>query len=176
MSAKMLLASLFEYKTWADENLIRGLLENESLAHDFKYQTATRIFEHAHIVDCLFQAHLQRKNHSYSRTESDEPPDPKVLFESIRNLDRWYVHYLANLDEADLSEAITFSFTDGTTGTMTREEMLGHLIAHGGYHRGEVGQILTQLTGSSPRDTFTGFLHEVEPQRSVGESPGKHRN
>ncbi|MGQ7933490.1 DinB family protein [Paraburkholderia sp. D1E] len=166
MSAQTLLISLFEYKAWADQGLIAGLTRLGTLSSEVEYRTAVGIFNHAHIVDRIFGANLQCEKHTYSRTDSDDVPNLEDLFNAIRDMDRWYIQYVTHLRDADLMEAIAFSFTDGTPGRMSREEMLGHVITHGGYHRGEIGQILTQLTGSSPRDTFTGFLHEVDPARS----------
>ncbi|MFM0730047.1 DinB family protein [Paraburkholderia sediminicola] len=166
MSAQTLLVSLFEYKAWADQGLIAGLSRLDKLSSEAGYRTAVGIFNHAQIVDRIFGANLQCEKHAYRRTDSDDVPNLEDLSNAIRDMDRWYIQYVTHLRDADLTEAIAFSFTDGTAGRMSREEMLGHVIAHGGYHRGEIGQILTQLTGSSPRDTFTGFLHEVEPARS----------
>ena len=103
--------------------------------------------------------------HEYVTTGTDNVPHLEELIQSIRDTDQWYIAYVESLSETDLTEVIEFSFTDGTPGRMSREEMLGHVIAHSGYHRGEVGRIMTQLTGSTPRDTFTGYLHEVEPAR-----------
>jgi hypothetical protein len=40
-------------------------------------------------------------------------------------------------------------------------------VTHAGYHRGEVGRIMWRLMGSSPPDTFTGFLHQDEPVRRM---------
>jgi uncharacterized damage-inducible protein DinB len=48
---------------------------------------------------------------------------------------------------------------------MTREEMLFHVLTHGSYHRGNVGQILKNLSVAPPRDLFTKFLHVREPSR-----------
>jgi uncharacterized damage-inducible protein DinB len=79
--------------------------------------------------------------------------------------DRWYVDYVARLSAKDLAETIDFAFTDGAPGQMSREEMFGHVIAHCSYHRGEVGRIMTRQTGSSPPDTFTGYLHQAAPTR-----------
>ena len=50
-------------------------------------------------------------------------------------------------------------------GRMTREEMLLHVITHGAYHRGQVGQILRAAEVLPPRDIFTRFLHATEPDR-----------
>ncbi|MFK4446885.1 putative damage-inducible protein DinB [Caballeronia udeis] len=127
--------------------------------------TAICILAHAHIVDKIFASNLQPMWHEYVTTGTDNVPHLEELIQSIRDTDQWYIAYVESLSETDLTEVIEFSFTDGTPGRMSREEMLGHVIAHSGYHRGEVGRIMTQLTGSTPRDTFTGYLHEVEPAR-----------
>ena len=165
MSAQALLISLFKYKAWADEGLIAGLTELGEGSPHAEYYTAIHILNHAHIVDRIFVANLQRMRHVYATTGTDEVPKPEDLFKAIRETDQWYVGYVARLGGAEFAEAIEFRFTDGTPGQMSREEMLGHVIAHSGYHRGEVGRIMTQLTTSSPRDTFTGYLHEAEPAR-----------
>ena len=69
------------------------------------------------------------------------------------------------LAPAQLAEAVAFTFTDGQRGRMSREEMLAHVITHGSYHRGEVGQMLKRLSVAPPRDLFTAYLHRAEPQR-----------
>lgn len=96
--------------------------------------------------------------HGYATTGTDNVPNLEELIRSIRETDQWYIAYVESLSPLEFNATVEFVFTDGSPGQMSREEILGHVIAHGGYHRGEVGRILTQLTGSSPRDTFTGFL------------------
>jgi uncharacterized damage-inducible protein DinB len=168
MSTATLLTTLLRHKAWADDGLIAGLaaIGDDASSDEFdELDTALRLLHHAHIVDRIFVAHMQRVGHGYRATEADETPPPEALFDAIRQTDRWLVDYAARLDELDPEEPIAFRFTDGTAGTMSRAEMLAHLVAHGGYHRGEIGRILTRLTGSSPRDTLTGYLHEAEPAR-----------
>ena len=48
---------------------------------------------------------------------------------------------------------------------MSREEILLHVITHGGYHRGNVGQVLKSISFAPPRDLYTRFLHQSEPAR-----------
>ena len=170
MSTQTLLASMFRYKAWADEGLLAGLAAAAHRMPGPQHRAALRILDHAHAVDCIFAAHLQRKAHGYAATHCAEEPDADRLREAMRKTDRWFIDHAQRLDPQDLSETIAFDFTDGAHGRMSREEMLGHVIAHGGYHRGEVGQILAQCTGSSPRDTFTGYLHEMEPARRTREA------
>ena len=64
-----------------------------------------------------------------------------------------------------LSEFLDFTFTDGDGGRMSREEILLHVLTHGGYHRGNVGQVLKSISIAPPRDLYTKFLHQSEPSR-----------
>ena len=48
---------------------------------------------------------------------------------------------------------------------MSRAEMLQHLVVHGAYHRGAVGQILDALPLPRPADTINVYLHAAEPWR-----------
>ena len=166
MSSTTLLTTLMRHKAWADEGLIAGLHGLPADTPPDEVDTALRLLHHAHIVDRIFVAHLQQVEHGWQATEAAEPPPRKALFDAIRGTDRWLVDHASRLDARAAEEPIAFRFTDGSSGTMTREEMLAHLAAHGGYHRGEIGRILTRLTGSSPRDTLTGYLHEAEPARA----------
>lgn len=158
MSTQTLLTSMLRYKAWADQELIGELKRRGHELPADKRDSALRLLGHAHIVDCIFMAHLQRAEHGYTSTEPAEVPQPEALFPAIEGADRWLIDHAGRLSPEELAERIPFSFTDGFAGVMSREEMLGHLIAHGGYHRGEIGQILTQQFGSSPPDTFTGYL------------------
>ncbi|BEP40306.1 DinB family protein [Variovorax sp. V15] len=165
MSTQTLLASLFRYKAWADEGLLVALADLAANGPADEYRTAARVFNHGFIVDRIFVANVQRKAHGHTATGAPEPPPLETLAEAVQETDRWYIDYVARLNPRELEEGIEFTFTDGAPGRMSREEMLAHVATHAGYHRGEVGRILTRLTGSSPPDTFTGFLHRAEPAR-----------
>jgi uncharacterized damage-inducible protein DinB len=75
------------------------------------------------------------------------------------------MNYAATATAEQLGEKIPFRFTDGDHGSMTREEMLLHVITHGAYHRGNVGQILKSIDVAPRRDLYTKFLHVSEPAR-----------
>ena len=167
MSARALLISLFRYKAWADEGLIAGLARLEDESPNDEYYTAVSILNHAHVVDRIFVANLQRLQHGYTATGTSELPTLDELSSAARETDRWYIDYIARLAPADLAEMLDFKFTDGAHGRMSREEMLAHVITHNGYHRGEVGYIMAHLSVPRPRDIFTGYLHKTDPSRRV---------
>jgi uncharacterized damage-inducible protein DinB len=167
MTTQTLLNSLFRYKSWADEGLLASLATLAERAPQAEYQAAVRVFNHACIVDRIFVANLQRMEHGCTATGSDTAPPLRELAETVRETDRWYVAYTARVSTEELAEIIDFTFTDGAAGRMSRQEMLGHVVTHAGYHRGEVGRIMWRVMGSSPPDTFTGFLHQAEPARRM---------
>lgn len=77
----------------------------------------------------------------------------------------WYEAYAAALPTSAHSERLEFTFTDGDRGRMSREEILLHVVTHGGYHRGNAGQMLKSIEVAPPRDLYTTFQHQTEPER-----------
>ena len=167
MRSRPLLATLFKYKAWADDGMIAAvsaLLRERGPAPLADVQA---ILNHLLIVDEIFIAHLQRRRPAHASVDAVELLEWDVLCDRLRRADQWYIDHVDRAGEAALSTPLAFAFTDGRRGAMTGEEMLAHVICHGGYHRGEAGRLLTQLTGASPRDTLTGYLHEIEPARRM---------
>src|SRR5262249_12700990 len=109
--------------------------------------------------------HLCGDARPFDATNTKETPSLHQLRQDVQATDAWYLDYVSTLPETALSEILTFSFTDGDSGRMSREEMLLHIIAHGGYHRGNVGQVLKSISVAPPRDLYTRFLHVSEPAR-----------
>ena len=156
-----LLQSLFRQKAAITEEFFAVL---ETVAADDRAD-AIRLLNHIHVVDRIFAAHLRREPHGYAATNTPETPTLDALRDAARAADRWFIDQAGTMTPAQLAETIDFTFTDGQRGRMSREEMLAHVITHGSYHRGEVGQMLKRLSVAPPRDLFTAHLHRAEPQR-----------
>jgi len=156
------LQALFRYKAWANEEILTAfrLLDDRSLADD--REIAIRILNHTYVVDRIFAANLRRMKHGYDTANTPDMPMLEQLSEAIRISDQWYIEYVASLDKIDLTESIEFMFTDGAPGRMSREEMLMHLLLHGGYHRGQVGLIMMKNSIAPPADRLTSYLHQAE--------------
>lgn len=159
------LQSLFAYKAWANEELFAALAEVDAAAHPAEVRSATRILNHVHVVDRIFQAHLDGQPHPYEATNTNETPTVAALAAAVKAVDAWYLSYVAALPPTALPERVRFVFTDGDAGLMSREEILLHVITHGGYHRGAAGQLMRAASAAPPRDLYTRFLHGVEPER-----------
>lgn len=159
------LQSLYAQKSWAHNELYNTLATVTAAEHAEAVHAAVRMLNHIHVVDCIFQAHLQGQPHGYQATNTDVTPDLGELQFSASETDAWYERYVAQISSAQLGEPIHFQFTDGDSGTMSREEMLAHVLTHGAYHRGNVGQMLKSMAVAPPRDLYTKFLHVSEPAR-----------
>lgn len=163
--AKKSLQSLFAQKSWANNELFNALAEIPTEQHVDALHTATRTLNHIYVVDRIFRAHLLGEGHGYEATNTDATPSLVELQFAVAETDAWFEGYAAAITEAELDEAISFKFTDGDAGTMTREEILFHVITHGTYHRGNVGQVMKFISIAPPRDLYTKFLHVHEPMR-----------
>ena len=165
MSHSTILTSLFNYKAWANQDIFATVKKLKPDEHKQELHAAIRILNHIYVVDRIFQANLQGLKHSFTATNTAETPSLEALLAAVVETDKWYVGYVAQLVRDELEEVVKFNFVDGDKGQMSREEMLMHVVTHGGYHRGAVGRILAQLSIAPPRDIFTKYLHESEPAR-----------
>ena len=163
----ILLQKLFGYHAWANNDLFNKLGTLDPAQHKTELHTALRLINHYHVVAQIFAAHLSGVQHSYASDNTDETPTLDELRVALASSDQWYLDYLCNMSPANLRETIPFAFTDGDRGYMTREEMLTHVALHGGYHRGEVGRLLWQLSVTPPWDTFAVYLHQTVPLRRL---------
>lgn len=160
-----LLQTLYGYHAWANVDLFDKLKSVDPEKQSGELQTALRLISHYYVVSRIFAGHLQGVQHGFTSDNLEETPTLDELRAAVTSSDQWYLDYLRTVSLATLSEAVGFTFTDGDKGYMTREEMLTHVALHGGYHRGEVGRILWQLSITPPWDTFAVYLHQSEPAR-----------
>lgn len=173
MGALELLRSLYRYQAWADGEFLDALDAIEPDRCGGQRHAAIRLMNHCQVVGRIFAAHLTGEGHSF---EADNPPETPALSDlraAVSEVDGWYRRYLETMTADLLSEPVAFTFTDGDRGCMTRAEILTHVVVHGGYHRGEVGQILAQVKAGSaagfelPWDTYAVHLHRLEPSRRL---------
>lgn len=155
-----LLIDLFGHKRCADAELAEALAGVDAAAHPEALRAATRTLNHIHVVDEIFRAHLGGRPHGYTATNTPDTPALAALADSMHDSGVWYGRYAEGIPVEALHEPIDFHFTDGDAGRMTRLEILLHVLSHGSYHRGAIGQLLRTMGVSPPRDLFTRHLRE----------------
>jgi uncharacterized damage-inducible protein DinB len=154
-------AQLMEIKRWADRGLYDAVGQNLNKLSPEEAFIMRRILDHIHVVDRIFQRHLQGRPHAFQAARSEAVPDLQALADSAREVDDWYASYAGALAQADFEQPIDFTFTSGKPARMTRGEIILHIALHGTYHRGNAGAVL-QLKGITPsRDAITDFLEDA---------------
>jgi uncharacterized damage-inducible protein DinB len=156
---------LTRYKAWASEIVyatVAALPEGEALKpRQTVFQNMVHTLNHLYVVDRIFQAHLEGTGHGYAARNTPTTPPHEELRRDVRALDAWYIERYDRLSDAELGEDIRFQFVGGGDGVMTRGEILMHLVNHGTYHRGFVGDMLNQAQ-VRPRPTdLTVYLRDV---------------
>ena len=159
------LASLTRYKRWANDLVFSSLsqLSAQDLAapQPIVFGSLIATLHHTLAMDEVWQAHLVGKSHGYT---TRQPPE-KIPLDSLREkqagLDDWYVGYTDNQPPRVLAEVVHFEFIGGGRGTMTREQILLHVVNHGTYHRGNVTAMLYQYGVSPPATDYPVFLRDA---------------
>lgn len=158
------LKSLFGHKASSNRELF-ALLAGLPVERAEALQTCVRTLTHIYAVDRIFRAHLAGEPRPFDSTTVKPMPALAPLQAEVLETDAWYCSHVAALKPEALGEVIDFTFTDGDAGRMSREEILLHVVTHGAYHRGNVGQVLKSIAVTPPRDLYTRFLHQSEPAR-----------
>ena len=160
-----LLQSLFRQKAVINREFFDVIGAVDAETHAAERHALIRLMNHIHVVDRIFAAHLRGEAHGFAATNTAETPTLEGLRDAVLESDRGYLALVDALTAPQLAQRVDFMFTDGQAGRMSREEMLGHVITHGSYHRGELGQMLKRIAAAPPRDLFTAYLHRAEPAR-----------
>lgn len=154
-------SQLIAIKRWADCGLYDVVRNNADALTRENTSLMLRIFDHMHVVDRIFQHHLQGLPHTFKAPRSETIPDLTELSNGAQGVDDWYVSYVASLAPSDLEQPVDFAFTSGKRACMQRGELILHVCLHGTYHRGQAAALLHLSGIPTSRDAITDFLDEA---------------
>jgi len=156
---------LLRYSAWANDLIfaaIAKLPEGEATrARPTIFGTMASTLNHNHVIDLIWQAHLQGRDHGFKARNTETHPPLPELHLAQRQLDAWYVAYADRLDAAALAEVVDFTFVGGGPGSMSRGDILLHVVTHKSYHRGFVADMICQVAARPPIMDLPVFLREV---------------
>jgi uncharacterized damage-inducible protein DinB len=156
---------LTRYKAWANRITyitVMALPEGEALRpRATRFGNIVHTLNHIYVVDDIFRAHLEGRSHGYTARNTDHTPPLTDLWAAVQDMDAWYIDYAERLTGYGLDEVVHFEFVGGGQGAMTRAEILLHIVNHGTYHRGFVGDMLYQIPAASPANDLPVFLRDV---------------
>jgi len=172
MSALRNIRLLTRYSAWANSLLylaIGELPEDElTKPRQIVFGNLIRTLNHVYTIDLVFQAHLEGREHGFkSRT-----PDVRVSFSELRmaqaTLDSWYIRYAEEMSDRLGEEMVDFTFIGGGDGSMSRGDILLHVVNHTTYHRGHIAAMMYQIPAQPPTTDLPVFLRNAALQTERG--------
>jgi len=157
------LHTLTRYKSWADDQLLSvlaGLSEEQLTApQPIVFGSVIRTLNHARCMDHVWRCHLLGQAHGLSTRNPVDCPTLPEIAASLRELNAWYVA-LADACSAQPDESIEFEFIGGGRGSMTRSEILLHVVNHSTYHRGHIADMLYRFGIAPPQTDLPVYLRQ----------------
>lgn len=159
--------TLTRYNKWANElmlDAVARLPEGEaSRPRQTLFKNIVHTLNHNYVIDRIFQAHLEGREHGYTARNTAEPPALEALRRGQCQVDDWYIAWSDDLTDAALDEAVSFTYIGGGDGRMTRGEILLHIVNHTSYHRGFAADLFFQIPARPPTTDLTVFLRDARP-------------
>ena len=156
---------LARYNAWANKLIFEAvakLPEGEATkARQTLFRNMVHTLNHNYVIDRIFQAHLEGRDHGFTARNTPEHPPLAELWPAQKALDEWYVSWSDGVSESQLDEEVKFKFVGGGEGVMTRAEMLLHVVNHTTYHRGFVADLFYQIPARPPTTDLTVFRRDV---------------
>lgn len=172
MSAMRNVRLLTRYSAWANSllYLAMGELPEAELVkpRQIIFGNLLRTLNHVYTIDLVFQAHLEGRDHGFkSRT-----PDVNVSLAELQTaqaaLDAWYIRYAEEMSDRLGEEVVDFSFIGGGETSMSRADILLHVVNHTTYHRGHIAAMMQQIPAQPPTTDLPVFLRNAALQTERG--------
>lgn len=160
-----LLRKALEYKCWADRRTLNAVGALDPVQGGTSLAFARQQLNHMVRVEENFRARLQSKTIPHISTNTEVIPELQELDQRLTTSNEWLAIYAVGLQTIQIHQTLNFTFVDGLRGSMTPAEILFHIVNHGTYHRGAIGHALDLARAKRPADTYTVFIHALEPQR-----------
>ena len=156
---------LTRYKAWADDRLYAALdgIPDDALRAKRRTIMGTLLcaLNHSYAMDLVWQAHLENREHGFTTRRPEVFSDVSELGKAQREIDDWYIEYASSLGAEAGGSIVDFEFIDGGEGSMTRNEILLHVVTHSNYHRGHVTDMMVQIPIAPPVTDMPVFIREL---------------
>ena len=154
---------LTRYNAWANKlifDAVAGLPAGEATKErQTLFKNMVHTLNHNYVIDLIWQAHLEGREHGFAARNSAEPPLSE-LWQAQQQVDRWYLEWAQAQSQISLVEELGFTLIGGNKGAMTRGEILLHIVNHTTYHRGFVADLFYQVPARPPTTDLPVFLRE----------------
>src|ERR1700722_3384407 len=108
---------LARYNAWANSLIfaaVAGLPPGEATKPRITLsKNIVHMLNHIHVIDLMFQAHLQGREHGFGARNTPDHPPLEELRQSQRELDSWFIRWSDEVSEESLAEPVSFKFVGG---------------------------------------------------------------
>ena len=165
MSSRDNVRTLARYNAWANKLLFEAVAAlpagEATRPRRTRFKNIVHTLNHNYVIDQIFQAHLQGREHGFTARNTPTHPPLEQLWTQQQKLDEWYIAWSDDSTEESLAEEVSFSFVGGGESVMTREQMLMHVVTHTSYHRGWIAEMFNQVPAKPPTTDLTVFLRDL---------------
>jgi uncharacterized damage-inducible protein DinB len=152
------------YKAWANDLLFQTLSEHpesELIAkRQIVFGNILRTLNHVYVMDVVWRAHLEGSSHGFTTRNPETSPPFAELREAQKSIDAWYVRYAESLAAPAYEDVLNFTFIGGGSGSMSRSDILLHVVNHATYHRGHIAGMIYQIPAHPPTTDLPVFLRD----------------
>ena len=152
---------LARYNAWANRLIfesVAALPAGEALKpRTTLFKNMVHTLNHNYVIDLIWQAHLEGREHGFSARNTAAPPPLDELWKAQQEVDRWYIDWSERQSVASLAKDIGFALIGGNRGSMSRGEILLHVVNHTTYHRGFVADLFYQVPAQPPTTDLPVF-------------------
>jgi uncharacterized damage-inducible protein DinB len=156
---------LARYNQWANRTIfdaVRALPAGEAVKErPSLFKNMVNTLNHLYVVDLIWQAHLQGRDHGIAALNTVLHADLGELWESQQDVDDWYIGWADALGDAQADEVVRFKLIGGNPGQMRRGDVMLHVVNHTSYHRGFVADMFYQIPQRPPLTDIPVFLRET---------------
>jgi len=164
MTALRNMRMLARYAAWANRLLFQtlsSLPENElTKMRHIVFGNILRTLNHVYVMDLVWQAHLEGRSHGFTTRNPETHPTFAELRAAQKQIDEWYINYADDISEPVCDEIVNFVFVGGGSGSMSRGDILLHVVNHTTYHRGHIADMIYQIPASPPTTDLPVFLRD----------------
>ncbi|MCC6209843.1 MAG: DinB family protein [Burkholderiales bacterium] len=109
--------TLTRYRAWANRlvfEAVAALPEEEILRpRPGAFRNMVHTLNHIYVIDRIFQAHLEGREHGYSARNTTEHPPLAELGRAQQAIDAWYIERYDAMPPAELNATLEFTFVGG---------------------------------------------------------------
>jgi uncharacterized damage-inducible protein DinB len=142
------------YKQWSNKVMFDAVaalpMDEVARPRPSLFKNMVHTLNHIYVIDRIWQAHLEGRDHGYDARNTKDHPPLAGLWTLQQEIDHWYVQWADRQTADSVGESVGYTLIGGNRGTMTRGEILLHVVTHTSYHRGYVAQMIYDIPGCRP--------------------------